>query len=428
MKKGTKIVLWCLLVVFILIGIGLVGYKLLSDDNDSTDNTVLDGKEKPVQTRPASETDFNMGIIKSVNSSYDKGNYLISPYSIEVAVNMLKVGAKGNTLKEIEYAVGTRDIPTFNVKDRISVANAVFIKDEYKDKVLDSFYKGIDKYKAELVYDKFVTPDKINEWVNKNTYGMIPSILNDISPDFVLGLANAVAIDVKWETSFECINTREADFTKDDGTKMKTEMMFNSLDGGNAKYFKTDDATGVILPYQSYASNGEYSENGTQLEFVGILPNGNVKDYVENLSMDKIKAIDSKLEGTDKHRINVYLPRFAHSFDLKDFDEVLKGNFIVEAFDPNLADFSGILGSKDLYVSEAIHKTYIDLNEEGTKAAAVTYFGMDKNAMPMEKETVTVEFNKPFVYMIRDSKTKEILFFGVLREPNTWKGPTCSEK
>ena len=81
-----------------------------------------------------------------------------------------------------------------------------------------------------------------------------------------------------------------------------------------------------------------------------------------------------------------------------------------------------------LYVSEAIHMTHISLNEKGTKAAAVTYFGVDKaTALEDKKEKIDITFNNPFMYMIRDSKTKEILFFGVVENPNEWKGSTCSK-
>ena len=87
--------------------------------------------------------------------------------------------------------------------------------------------------------------------------------------------------------------------------------------------------------------------------------------------------------------------------------------------------------AKNIYVATAIHKTYIDLNEVGTKAAAVTYFGIEKSnaALPEdEKKTINITFDKTFIYMIRDVKTKEMLFFGVVDAPNTWKGTTCSKK
>ena len=107
--------------------------------------------------------------------------------------------------------------------------------------------------------------------------------------------------------------------------------------------------------------------------------------------------------------------------------DVLEAMGIEDVFDQEKADLSNIMTKEPIYVSTAIHKTYIDLNEKGTKAAAITYFGMEKSAIAPERvETKRIEFNKPFVYMIRDSKTKEMLFFGVVENPNEWKGSTCS--
>ena len=106
---------------------------------------------------------------------------------------------------------------------------------------------------------------------------------------------------------------------------------------------------------------------------------------------------------------------------------------IIQAFDPNNANFSNIMDKNsvidNLYVGEAIHKTHIDLNEKGTKAAAITYFGMFKNtSIIIEKENIEIEFNRPFIYIIKDSKTNEMLFFGVVYEPNKWNGSTCSNE
>ena len=262
---------------------------------------------------------------------------------------------------------------------------------------------------------------------------MIPKILDEISADFVMGLANAVAIDVEWESQFECVNTRSEEFTKSDGKKIDVEMMHKTYEGGNTKYFETEDAQGVVIPYSSYDKDGkdEYDSKEsefTQLEFVGILPNGTVDEYIEGLTNDKLTKFDEKVTTTKESNIKVSLPRFAYSFKLQSFMDVLIAMGIKDAFDADAANFDGIIDRGGLYVSTAIHQTYIDLNEKGTKAAAVTYFGMDKNAMPQQKDVKKIEFNKPFIYMIRDTKTKEILFFGVVEKPNAWKGSTCSNK
>ena len=423
MEKKLYIVIISILcvAVAVIIGVGVYKYKNADKPNNP---------EKPNVIKPGEygDTDYNIRLIKTTNST-QTGNYLISPYSIEIALNMLKDGAKENSKKQIEDLVGTRKIPTYGVKDRISVTNGAFIKEEYKDKVHKEFYSKLSNYKAEIVYDKFTKPDVINNWVKEKTYGMIPHLLDEMSPDFVLGLANAVAIDVEWESQFECNRTTKEEFNYENGQKVNVEMMHNTFEHGNTKYFETNEGKGIVLPYASYDANGERVENGTQLEFVAVLPNKTVNEYIEKLTAEDLKTIGETGTTPAEADIIVGLPRFSYSFDLGGFKEILQAMGVKDVFDPLAADLSGIFGApNDLYVSVAIHKTYIDLNEKGTKAAAVTYFGIDKNAMAEPRNKVSITFNKPFVYMIRDSKTKEILFFGVVREPNLWKGSTCSNE
>ena len=389
-------------------------------------------------SKPEYDGTYNLDLIKRVNTTQE-GNYLIRPYSIEIALNMLKDGANGQTKEQIEKVVGTREIPVFNVKDRISVTNGAFIKEDYKNYIKESYYNKLKNYDAELIFDKFNSPDKINNWVNEKTYGMIPKILNDISKEFVLGLGNAVAIDVEWDDAFDCSDTSKEKFTKDNNKKINVEMMHKKFENGDVRYFESDDSKGVIIPYRSYDKNGlnkyESKENEfTELEFIGILPNKDVDTYINNLNQSKLDRIDMKNVGTDNFNISVSIPRFKYDFDLEEFMDVLKEMGIKDVFNEDKSDLTNIISQEDLYkmdatglyVSTAIHKTHIDLNEKGTKAAAITYFGIEKaNAMLEEKENKSIEFNRPFIYMIRDKETKEILFFGVVKEPNTWKGSTC---
>ena len=427
LMKNNKVQLTVLILILFL-SIGLcVGCKKKEEKKE-------DNKETEVKN-----VAFNERIVKLVNSD-EKDNYLISPYSIEIALNMLKDGAKEDTYKQIEEVIGSREIPVFTSKDRISVTNGAFIKDDFKEFVEKDYYDKLDNYKAELIFDKFTTPDAINNWVNEHTYGMIPKILDDINPDFVMGIANAVAIDVEWQTQWKCENTDKHEFTKTDGTKMDTEMMFANYTNGKNLYFEIDGAKGVVLPYSKYSVDGEkvYDEEGIQLEYVAIRPEGTVDEFINNLKDNQLKEIVPNVDG--KYELNVSLPRYGYDYKLENFMDILQKMGIKDAFDKNNANFEGIATKENLrkhnpeaynlYVEDAIHQTHIDLNEKGTKAAAVTYFGLNEATSaydpnpPVVKEIV---FDKPFVYMIRDSKTKEILFFGVVEKPNEWKGSTCSE-
>ena len=422
-KKNTVFIILALFIMIIL-GVGICFLKKQEDI-------------KPQKNNPAVtlNSEFNMDIIKIVNSK-ESGNYLISPYSIELALNMLKEGASAETYNQINKVVSKRNITTFDVKDRISVANAVFVKNSKKNDINKKYINKLQTfYKADLVFDDFVKPDKINNWVNEKTYGMVPKILNSMDSNFVLGLANAIAIDVEWANQFECVYTYGDDFTTDAGIE-KVEMMSNNYRKGT--YILNEEEQGIFLPYNSYTNFGEIDydnkEDSTALEFIAIMPmKTDIKDYINTLTNDKLNSIlNSSKQIKDNQKLNLKLPRFEYDYEDSHFKADLNDLGIKDAFVSELADFSKMkdpTSSEKFYVGTAIHKTHISLNEKGTKAAAVTFFGMDA-AESIEKkvEYITIEFNKPFMYMIRDTKTKEMLFFGVVETPNTWNGSTCSKQ
>ncbi|MBQ6498126.1 MAG: hypothetical protein IJI58_05370 [Bacilli bacterium] len=368
-------------------------------------------------------TDYNVNIIKEINKEATD-NYLISPYSIEMALSMLKEGADGTTREEIEDLIGDRDINILKIPKKVNVANGVFINQDYKDSVLSSYSDIVkDKYKSELIYDKFQTPDVINKWVNRETYQMIPTLFKELPKDTLMVLVNALAIDVEWNDGFDCKRTTKYSFSKQDGKKMDVAMMYQSYEKGT-KYFELDDAQGVILPYASYDSNGNKVEkNGNNLEFIGILPDDDVKDYVDNLTVDKIKEIDEEAKvASEGKKLALHLPKFEYDYEIDGFVEKLKELGIKEVFTPS-ADLSKMI-DEPAHVSSVVHKTYIELKEEGTKAAAATGVIVEKNTAS-EDEIVHIAFDKPFAYIIRDQKTKEMLFFGVVYEPNKWTGKSC---
>ena len=375
--------------------------------------------------------------IKLIKSTIKKENYLISPYSIEIALNMLKEGANGNTKDEIEKVLPNRKISDISIKNRVNIANSLFIKDKYKNTIKKDFKIAlVDSYDSEVLYDEFKTPDVINEWVNKKTDGMIKKIINKMDDNFVLGVANAIAVDVEWAKQFDCNDTTKEKFTKDNGKTINVEMMHNSYTTDSYKYLESKDAKGIIIPYKSYDyKTGKIDyDNGRNLEFIGILPNKSVEEYIKDLTEDSLNNLIKSASGASStYEIKLSLPRFKYEYSVDNFKDSLVKLGIKDAFDQYNADFSGIMKKSDmddnLYVGTAIHKTYIDLNEKGTKAAAVTFFGIDSYAaLPQDKEIINIEFNRPFVYMIRDAKTKEMLFFGAVYEPNLWDGKTCSNK
>ena len=401
------------IIALLLIALGLLVLK--------KENRRIVPEEPEVPEAPHSQItgDFTSNIIKLTNRD-NKDNFLISPYSIKVALNMLKEGADGNTLAQINKVLANTKVANID-NPNIKIANAVFISNRVKDIVEESFVNTIkNNYQGEVLYDNFKTPKVINDWVNEHTNKMIPKLLDSMEPNFVAGLANAIAIDVKWAYQFDCPLTTKEEFTKKDNTTMNVQMMHHSYETSDVSYFDNDKTLGVILPYTA----------DTNLEFVGFIPKGNIDNYLNSVTSTELANIgQDAISAGNKLHIELSLPRFKYDFDLKTFRGILQEMGMTDAFIEGVADFSKIIpkDKDEVSVSEAIHKTAIDLNEKGTKAAAVTYFGLKDSAaiIPEDFKTVKIELNKTFVYMIREKTTKEILFFGVVNTPNKWSGSTC---
>ena len=415
MKKKFKNLLFVLVLLMTLILLLSIFYGVYITISNSTENRSI-----------SNDNSFRFDMIKEVNKNYKNTNYLISPYSIEVTLSMVRDGAYSTTLEELESVVPERKIEDIRIKKKINVANALFIKNDYgKNIKLDYKHKMKKNYNSKILVDKFDTPKVINDWAKKETDGMIDDVVDDISPEFVLGIANAVALDVEWNSEFECNNTKRDIFISN-GKNIDVAMMSNSY-RNDASYFDTDNEKGVIIPYKYYdkkSGKEDYTKN-SELEFIGILPKTDINSYIDKIDGNLFKIIEKnkKKAGSDL-TIGVKIPRFSYSFDYSNFKEGLMDMGLKEMFTPS-ADFSRITDI-DIYISKAVHKTFIDLNESGTKAAAVTYFGFEKNAIDIVENDVEISFNKPFIYMIKYKN--EIVFFGVVYKPEKWTSSTIACK
>ena len=364
--------------------------------------------------------DFNSLFISSYHDSLEKEeNYMISPYSLEFVLAMIRDGASGTTYEELNELVPERDIKTFSAKERINIANALFIKNNVV--VKDDFKKLMsDKYKSQILYDEFVTPDVINDWANKETYGMIPKVLEYINPEFLFGLGNATAIDVEWQSKFKCNSTGLEKFNKYDGSKIDVAMMHQYFENV-ASYYKDDNATYVSLPYRTYNELGEYDREGTQLEFIGILPEEDVDKYINSFDYDVLKNnLKEMKKANNSFHINLKLPKFKYDYNVEGLTNLLIKLGLKETLSPS-PNFEKI-ADYDMSISNVAQKTFIELSESGTKAAAVTVVTFDANAIaPTKPEVVDVTFDKPFIYIIKDKNSDELLFFGVVYSPTEYK-------
>lgn len=393
-------------------------------------NTKVDKPTPVVDTPTTNNTNFDYKVINETNNLVKNKNYLVSPLSMAYALNLLNEGANGDTKDEISKVLDDYKLPKIiNVKDRIGIANLLFVKDLYKNDINSNYISTLqNKYSSDLIFDKFITPDKANEWISEKTFKMIPKAINELSKDFVLGLANAIAIDVEWRSKFECNRTTNQEFTKIDNSKMNTPMMHSKND---AYYIQNNNAKGIVKDYAIYdTTTGNIStsenENTISLEYIAIMPNSDINSYLKSFNKDELNSLlKSKKQSDEKTDISYSLPKYTYDFDYEDFGQMLSNLGINKVFSPINADLSNMKSDKselELYVSKSIHKSHIELSENGTKAAAVTIFIVDKNSIVADEKTkIEINFDKPFIYIIKDKKSDNIWFFGTVFEPMKWE-------
>ena len=258
---------------------------------------------------------------------------------------------------------------------------------------------GADAYKTP--FDE-TTLRKINEWVNEKTAGMIPELLDGISRDTVLYLINALAFDAEWDHPFSSSATKSGTFTKENGKEVNVDYMNGKEIGGC--YLSNDQAQGIF----KYYAGGKYA-------FVALLPNEDVSlsDFVASLDGESLRSLLKKPWGGVE--VNVALPKFEVKYTV-DLSAAVKRMGMTSAFDYD-ADFSGITTSPEgVYVGSILQKTFLSMNEKGTRAGAATALEMKALSVDPPKQK-TVRFTRPFVYMLVDTRNYLPLFIGAMNDP-----------
>lgn len=343
--------------------------------------------------------------------NYSKGKTtLVSPLSVLTALALVQNGAQGNTLAQLEQALGGLDRDTLNAymraycdflteSDELKIANSVWT-DSGAEAKRAFLQKAVDSYSAQLFSAPLSDPktvESINSWVKKNTDGMIPKIIEKADRDAVMMLVNAIAFDAKWETPYKRSDIERLEFTSYSGSKKKTDFMCSTEN----IYLKDGGAVGFMKPYK----NGRFA-------FAALLPDENtgIDDYVASLSGDKLMKIFSSAKRGNE--VNVKMPKFRAEYSTQLID-TLKKMGVKDAFDNKTADFSSLVENRDAYIATVVHKTFIEVDEKGTRAAASTLVGVDTMSL---MEPYSVCLNRPFVYMIVDTETNLPLFIGVQTE------------
>jgi len=284
-------------------------------------------------------------------------------------------------------------------KYKLGIANSIWIKDDGSLEVNPDFLQvNADYYDAAAYKAPFddQTLADINDWVKNNTDGMIDKILEQIDPDMVMYLINAVLFDAEWQTPYEDGDVNDGTFNAYDGSAQNVKMM------GSDEYLYLDDgmATGFVKNY----AGGKYS-------FAALLPNEGVSidEYVASLTGEGLIAT---LANVEQSSVRAQLPKFSYEYKIK-MNDALAALGMPTAFTGG-ADFSkmGTSPVGNLFIGEVVHKTYIEVTELGTRAGAVTEVGMKLTSIPMYDHTITLD--RPFVYVIVDNATNLPIFIGTL--------------
>lgn len=359
------------------------------------------------------KTDFDYKFLKMENNNK---NMIYSPLSIKYALKMLSDGSEGTTKKEIDNVLKEETITKYNNIDKVlSLANAAFIRDNYAKYVKEEYINTLtNNYNAFVKYDAFKDAKNINKWIENKTLGQIKNMLDDdkikqLENEIVL--VNALALNMKWKEKFDEDDTFKDEFYIDKDKKMDVAMMNKEFSSDSLSYYIDDKINAVSIALKKYKD--------IEMEYLLIMPNDDLKSYVDDFSSNKLNDITNNLSNASsiKNGVKVYIPKYSYEYDLnlKDDLNMLGMN---DAFGDN-ANFSN-MSKRALKVGDMLHKAKIDLTEKGVKASGVTVIFMEEGAMLKEKP-LSISFNKPFMYLIRDKKTKDVWFVGTVYEPNSWQ-------
>ncbi len=353
------------------------------------------------------------------------GNLILSPYSISLALAMTYAGARGETeaqmAQTMHFAPQNELHPSFNALDlelgkkptnsdkdqepmQLNIANAVWAEQtfaflpEFLDTLAVNYGAGVSL--ADFVNNPNTERVTINNWVSDQTEDKINDLLPDgsISPDTRMVLVNAIYFKADWLDQFDANDTGDMPFNLLDGTQVNVPMMGQGM---VIPYTQGDGYTAVEVPYAGNTSAMDI-----------IVPDAGRFEEIESaLTGEMFNEITGNMTQTN---LMLRLPKFKFesSFGLS---PTLDQMGMVDAFNADLADFSGMTGKKDLFIGDVIHKAFVAVDEEGTEAAAATAVIMELATAIMHDVVLVVD--RPFIFVIRDTANGQILFVGRVLNP-----------
>ena len=406
MRDDWRCLILCLLATLCLCG---------CPNNDSTDTIVGDLlvpiDDPGVVTVASANTSFGFKLLHDLRERETTPNIFISPLSISIALTMTYNGAAGQTERAMAEVleIDGLDLSTINNSNEVlrnslenadpnvenSIANSLWSRQgvELNPNFLERNQQFFEAKIAALDFSEPQAIKTINQWVETNTNGKIKKIVHEISPATVLFLINAIYFKGSWQNKFDTSQTRSGIFQLSDGTQKQVQMMNRE---GEYPYFRGEHFEAASLPY-----------GDGRLSMYIFLPtaHSNLNDFLEGLNT---KSWQRWLSQFHNETLHLMLPRFKLEYEAT-LNDTLKALGMEIAFDSG-ADFSG-MGPTGLFISEVRHKTFVEVNEQGTEAAAATAVIVAESAKPV------FHVNRPFFFVIHDIKTNTILFMGTVTEP-----------
>lgn len=389
-----------------------------TDDMNTDKNNSLILDKKSAQLIEADNA-FGFELFKQIRKESNKENLMISPLSVSVAFAMAYNGADKETKTEMEIAMKLNGLTPEQINQSykmliaglqsldndvvFELANAIYYTDGFSVKP-DFLNVNKTVYNAEVKKLNFNSPaavTEINKWVASKTHDKITKIIEKLNPLDRMVLLNAVYFNGIWAKKFDEKGTHNLPFTKVNGTTIEVPTMKKEE---KLEYTTNSLFSAIKIPY----GKGQYN-------MMVMLPaqTKNTQDVINSLSSANWKKWATEFEIKDP--VVVTMPRFKFEFETS-LNKVLTSMGMVKAFQPGIADFSKI-ATEDLYISSAVHKSYIDVNENGTEAAAVTSITFTTTSIGNEPPKTYFTVDKPFVFAITEKDTGAILFIGEVQLP-----------
>ncbi|NMG21559.1 serpin family protein [Brasilonema bromeliae] len=368
----------------------------------------------------AANTKFGFKLFSEILKTDADKNVFVSPSSVAIALAMTYNGASGSTQQAMAKALELQGLSLEQInssnavlkeflenpdpKVQLTIANSLWARQNFPFKP-EFLQTNQEFYKAEVSNLDFSDPGSpaiINNWVKEKTSGKIDKIVEEITPEQVLFLINAIYFKGSWTEKFDKNTTANYPFNLISGEQKQHPMMSQT---GDYKYYETEEFQAASLPY---------GDNG-RISFYIFLPkqNSSLTAFYQNLNTENWEQWMTKFS---KREGFIRLPRFKMVYNIE-LNQALKALGMEEAFSKK-ADFSAMSEEK-LFIDTVQHKTFVEVNEEGTEAAAVTSVGVRTTSVQLKPEPFQMIVDRPFFCAIRDNQTGSVLFMGSIVNPES---------